>query len=294
VLQIDSPQTPIEEIKWPLLKEKGLRLFIKREDISHPYISGNKWRKLKYHLLEADKFGKNTLVTYGGAFSNHILATAAAGAKYGFRTYGFIRGERVENTVLQLSELFGMELHFVSRTDYKEKGQLFQKQFGLNQNVYEIPEGGGGELGEKGVAEMLVDIKDFKCNHLFTSVGTGSTLKGILQGIGKQSLSIKAHGIVVLKGAEEMANEYHSFDSNLYRLHFNFHRGGYAKSDSELIDFIKSFASKTGILLDQVYEGKMLMGILSLAEQNYFEPGESILAIHNGGVIGLTGLMDIK
>jgi 1-aminocyclopropane-1-carboxylate deaminase len=294
VLQIDSPQTPIEEIKWPLLIEKGLRLFIKREDISHPYISGNKWRKLKYHLLEADKLGKNTLVTYGGAFSNHILATAAAGAKYGFRTYGFIRGERVENTVLQLSELFGMELHFVSRTDYKEKNQLFQKHFGLNQNVYEIPEGGGGEFGEKGVAEMLNDLHDFKCNHLFTSVGTGSTLKGILQGIEKQNLNLKAHGIVVLKGAEEMASEYLSFDSNLYQLHFNFHRGGYAKSDSELIAFIKTFASKTGILLDQVYEGKMLMGIISLAEQNFFKPGETILAIHNGGVIGLTGLMDRK
>jgi 1-aminocyclopropane-1-carboxylate deaminase len=118
MLTIEAPYAPIEEVKLPLFEEKQLQVFIKREDLSHPYISGNKWRKLKYHLLHAEAMHKNTLVTFGGAYSNHLLATAAAGAKYKFKTYGFVRGEQVSNTVLQLCQLFGMQLQFVIKKNY--------------------------------------------------------------------------------------------------------------------------------------------------------------------------------
>jgi 1-aminocyclopropane-1-carboxylate deaminase len=126
MLQIEAPHAPIEEINMPLFKEKQVQVFIKREDLSHPYISGNKWRKLKYHLLHAEAMHKNTLVTFGGAYSNHLLATAAAGAKYGFRTFGFVRGEQVSNMVLQLCSIFGMQLQFVSRENYRNKEELFK------------------------------------------------------------------------------------------------------------------------------------------------------------------------
>ena len=301
MLQIENPYAPMEEIKLPAFANKGISFFLKREDLSHPFISGNKWRKLKFHLIAAWEQNKHTLVTYGGAYSNHLLATAAAGAKYGFATFGFVRGELVKNPLLDLCELFGMKLTFVPREAYKNKDQLFSSNFGSNQNVLNIPEGGGGHTGELGMEAVIEDLlvgpwnlkmeiskeKQHPVLHLITSVGTGSSLRGLLNGIQRQQLPIKAHGIVVLKGAEEMANDFSMFDSNNYELHHQFHGGGYGKINQETKDYIKEFASQTGILLDPIYEAKMMIGITTLINENYFEPGAQICALHNGGLVGL-------
>jgi 1-aminocyclopropane-1-carboxylate deaminase len=167
--------------------------------------------------------------------------------------------------------------------------------------VLNIPEGGGGYTGELGMEAVIEDLlvgpwnlkmelskeKQHPVLHLITSVGTGSSLRGLLNGIQKQQLPIKAHGIVVLKGAEEMANDFSMFDSNNYELHHQFHGGGYGKINQETKDCIKEFASQTGILLDPIYEAKMMIGITTLINENYFEPGAQICALHNGGLVGL-------
>jgi 1-aminocyclopropane-1-carboxylate deaminase len=282
MLIIEEPHAPIEAIQLKKIETAGVELFIKREDLSNPFISGNKWRKLKYHLFEAHKIGFTKLVTFGGAYSNHVLATAAAGAKYKFGTTAIIRGEEVQNPILNLCKLFGMQLIFISRETYKNKenwaaGQQFKE-------CYFIPEGGGGELGEKGIAEL---VSKWDYDHIFCSVGTGSTLKGLLTGMIQQHNHGIVNGIVVLKGAEEMRKDFECFPQHNYRLHFNYHEGGYAKTSTGLMQFIKEFATETGVLLDQVYEAKMMKALIDMIDKGYFMEGQRILALHNGGLSGL-------
>lgn len=286
-LHIPKPYAPIEPLTDAVFEARGVHVFLKREDYSHPFISGNKWRKLKYHLIEAAGQEKRQLVTFGGAYSNHLLATAAAAAKYHFSSYGFVRGEKVENPVLKLCALFGMHLHFVSRGEYQHKEALFQNHFGSNPHAFFIPEGGSGDLGEQGVSEMMQEPEMQTFDVILASVGTGGTLKGLIKGIEEYKLNTKVHGIVVLKGAEQMQEEYAHFNANSYQLHFKYHGGGYAKRTAELEAFQKKFASQTGILLDLVYEAKMMWALYNLIESDYFLPGTKICALHNGGTIGL-------
>ncbi len=282
MLKIEDPYAPIEVLNLSKFKEHGLSVFIKREDLSHPFISGNKWRKLKYHLLAAQQKNKTSLLTFGGAYSNHVLATAAAGAKYGFKTTAIIRGEKLANPILNLCEMFGMDLLFISRTEYRNK-----EAFALcvqTENQYIIPEGGGGELGEEGAAEI---VEEWEYDHLFCAVGTGSTLRGLLKGMMQKQNKGLVNGIVVLKGAEGMQDDFSTYPTERFRLHFNYHGGGYAKTSPELLEFIRSFASETGILLDQVYEAKMMIALIDLIDKGYFKKGQKILALHNGGLSGL-------
>lgn len=299
MLNIPEPYSPFEELQLPLAKEKGVELFIKREDLSHEHISGNKWRKLKYHLLEAEKQQKKLLVTYGGAYSNHLLATAAAGKKYGFSTFAFVRGERVKNYILEACSSFGMELHFVSRSDYLNKELLFQTYFGSNLQAYCVPEGGGGEIGEQGVSELISQNETWNIwqetgrepIQIFTSVGTGATMRGLLKGVKETGLSAKVNGVVVLKGAEAMREIFLEFEQHTYCLHHQYHFGGYAKKNNELANYQKKFASQTGILLDHAYEAKMLWAIEDLLAQNYFKKGTKVVAIHNGGTWNLAQVL---
>ena len=286
-LHIPKPYAPIEPLTNSVFENKGVHVFLKREDYSHPFISGNKWRKLKYHLIEAARQDKTHLVTFGGAYSNHLLATAAAAAKYHFSSYGFVRGEEVKNPILKICALFGMQLHFVSRGAYQQKEALFQNHFGSNPHAFFIPEGGSGELGEQGVSEMMQEPEMQNFDVILASVGTGGTLKGLIKGIEEYKLNTKVHGIVVLKGAEQMQEEYAHFNANSYQLHFQYHGGGYAKHTAELESFQKKFASQTGILLDLVYEAKMMWALFNLIESDYFLSGTKICALHNGGNIGL-------
>lgn len=284
---------PNQKVDLPLLQEKGVTLYIKREDTIHPLISGNKYRKLKYNLLEAQKQGYDTLLTFGGAFSNHIAAVACAGHEQGFKTIGVIRGGeletgRKENPTLQLAHEHGMQFHFVSRSDYRQKNeegfqQNLKEQFG---NFYRLPEGGTNALAVKGCAEILTET-DAQFDVICSSVGTGGTLAGLINLTHSHQ---KVLGFPALKG-DFLKADIHTFAHNdRWDLVTDYHFGGYAKVDAHLVDFINTFKKNTGIPLDPIYTGKLLFGIFDLVKKDFFEKGTQILAIHTGGLQGIKGM----
>jgi 1-aminocyclopropane-1-carboxylate deaminase len=290
---IDLPiNSPIEEIKHPDFEQKGIQVFVKRDDLIHPYISGNKWRKLKYILSEAEALKRKHLVTFGGAYSNHLLATACAAAKFGYHSTGFVRGENQDNPTLLLCQLFGMKLEFIDRESYQYKRELFYKYFKQDLNAFFIDEGGAGEAAVKGCSELIDELND-NYDHIFCAAGTGTTAAGILKGIEKNQLPSKLNVIPVLKGADFLKEDIANFSgSRSFNFHPDYHFGGYAKTTPELIEFIKSFTSSTGILIDPVYTGKMFYSIFDLISKDVFPPGSRILAIHTGGSFGILGMAE--
>lgn len=289
-LQYFSPE---EEIFDPLFTQKEVKVFVKRDDMIHPFISGNKWRKLKYSLREARNTNKNHLVTFGGAWSNHLLATAAAAAKFGFKATGFVRGEKVENQMLLLCALFGMKLIFTDRTSYLEKQKLFNNYFADDSDAFFIDEGGAGIHAVNGCTELIYELRE-TYNHLFCACGTGTTAAGILKGISQNELQTKLHAVPVLKNGEFIRTEIAKYNENLtgFELHLNYHFGGYAKTRPELLQFIRTFSSSTGILLDPVYTGKLFFALYELISQDHFSRGDKILAVHTGGLFGLLGMSE--
>lgn len=282
-----------QQVKLPVFAEKGIEVWVKRDDLLHPFVSGNKYRKLKYLAQAALYKGKKHIVTFGGAYSNHIVATASAGAALGIKTTAILRGEEsFDNPMLAICRLYGMEFKQVSREDYKDKDVVFNRFFEGNNDVYRIEEGGYSTLGAKGCADLIDELSQ-PYQHIFSAVGTGTTLAGFINGAPADT---QVNGIVVLKGAEYLSGEIDSLllQPSEYKLHHNFHFGGYGKFDKEIIDFIKTFAQQTGILLDPVYTAKMMMGIISLTQQDYFKPNTKILAVHTGGLWGLTSDRAIK
>lgn len=279
--------TPIQEIHDAVFRKAGVRVLIKREDLNHPYVSGNKWWKLKYNLLEAQRLGKKTLLTFGGAYSNHIYATAAAASELGFGSIGIIRGEETLplNATLAFAKSRGMQLHYVSREAYREKqdaefiAQLYDR-FG---DFYLIPEGGTNELAVKGVeefAQMLGNDFDYLC----CAVGTGGTLAGLIRGVHTQKLIL---GVPVLKGAEflmDTVRKYAGSENANWAFNVNYHFGGYAKINSTLNDLIKKCNQENNLPLDPVYTAKLAAGVFDLAGKGYFKPGSVILIIHTGGL----------
>jgi 1-aminocyclopropane-1-carboxylate deaminase len=225
-------------------------------------------------------------VSFGGAYSNHLVALACAGAMYGFKTTAFVRGEEVKNPMLTLCETWGMDLRFVSRESYKNKHFLFDHFFSTNEQAYFIDEGGKGELAMKGCSEILDNI-DADYTHVICAVGTGTTLAGLALAASKHN--IVAEGVCVLKGAEGINEEVHHLIPQLqnWKIHHQFYRGGYAKTDDALMQFIKQTASTTGILFDQVYTAKMMMAVIELIEHDYYKPKSRLLLIHTGGLLGL-------
>ncbi len=293
-MQIDFEiYSPVQQIHAQLFEEKGLEVFIKRDDLIHPIISGNKWRKLKYLLKQAQAEGKMHLVTFGGAYSNHLLATAAAASKFGFKSTGFVRGEEVNNDTLFLCRLHGMNLIFTDRESYRDKQALFDKHFADDYKAFFIDEGGASPLGAKGCSELLNELTE-TYDHIFCACGTGTTAAGIINGITHRKINTQFHGVPVLKNGEFLRKEIDNFliQPLEYNLHVDYHFGGYAKTTTELIDFIKQFVSSTGILIEPVYTGKMLYAVYDLAVKNYFKPDSKILAIHTGGIWGLLGMKD--
>lgn len=285
--------SPVHQISNKLFDEQGIQLFIKRDDLIHPLISGNKWRKLKYLLKKAANQNKTHLVTFGGAFSNHLLATAAATAKFGFRSTGIVRGEQVENDTLFLCRLHGMHLIFTDRESYRDKPALFDRYFGNDPSALFIDEGGASPEAAQGCTEMVDELTD-SYHHIFCACGTGTTAAGIVNGLQQQQLKTQFNAIAVFKNGEFMKAEidrYLTTPAN-YNLHLDYHFGGYAKTTPELIAFIKQFVADTGILIEPVYTGKMLYAIYDLAEKGYFKRGDKVLAVHTGGLIGLLGMKD--
>lgn len=270
-----------------------VELFLKREDQIHPHISGNKYRKLKYNLIEAKRLGLKTLLSFGGAFSNHIAAVASVGKELGFDTIGVIRGEELiskvdKNSTLKFARDSGMHLHFISREDYKKKSSstflsLLKEEFG---DFYMIPEGGTNELAVEGCKEILNET-DNKFDYICCSVGTGGTISGL---INSSSLNQKILGFPALKG-EFLGDEIRKFAKQPnWELIVDYHFGGYAKINKDLVTFINQFKARHGIQLDPIYTGKMMFGIMSLIGQDYFLKGSKILTIHTGGLQGILGM----
>ena len=285
--------SPVQQIRDKLFDEKGIEVFIKRDDLIHPIISGNKWRKLKYILARARVEQKTHLVTFGGAYSNHLLATAAAAARFGFQSTGMVRGEPVNNDTLFICRLHGMNLVFTGRESYRDKPGLFQKHFGDDDQAFFIDEGGACTEGAKGCSELINELPD-RYDHIFCACGTGTTAAGILNGISANGLQTRFHGVPVLKNGGFLKGEIENlllqpFD---FDLHTEYHFGGYAKTNDELISFVKQFVASTGILIDPVYTGKMMFALYDLAAKSYFKPNEKILAVHTGGIWGLLGMKD--
>ncbi len=270
-----------------------VEVWMKREDLLHPFVSGNKLRKLQYNLLQAQQDKYNCLLTFGGAYSNHIAATAYAAKTFGLHSIGVIRGEELKdkirsNPTLSFAKENGMSFHFVSREDYRKKESqafidMLHQKFGY---FYLIPEGGTNNLAIKGCEEIL-SIRDEKFDYICTAVGTGGTISGIIN-------SSKAHqcilGFPALKG-DFLADEIRKFATkDNWRLITDYHFGGYAKISQELIAFINRFYKQSGISLDPIYTAKMCYGIADLIHKGYFKKGSKLLLIHTGGLQGIAGI----
>lgn len=270
----------------------GMSLTIKREDLLHPHISGNKFRKLKYNIQQAKAEGKQALLTFGGAFSNHIAATAAAGKEYGFSTIGVIRGEElfdkiVDNPTLSFAKECGMRFKFVSRDEFSHKAEevyieKLREEFG---DFYLVPEGGTNVLAVKGCEEILVP-EDEVFTHVCCAVGTGGTVSGLINSALPHQ---KILGFPALK-ADLSADISKFAQRNNWELVTDYHFGGYAKVNEELITFMNDFYVKTGIPLDPVYTGKMVFGVIDMINNNKFPAGATILLIHTGGLQGIAGM----
>lgn len=285
-----QPQKTSFNQKIDYQNDYGIELYIKREDVLHDEISGNKFRKLKYNLDEAKRQGKSRLLTFGGAYSNHIAAVAAAGRDYGFETIGVIRGDELalkyqENPTLKKAEEDGMQFYFATRTQYRDKMNVaflekLQQQFG---DFYVIPEGGTNHLAVKGCEEILTEedeVFDFIC----CAVGTGGTISGIINSLQSHQ---KALGFPALKGGFLFDDIRPYVKNQQWDLILDYHFGGYAKVSDELRLFIKEFNQKYLITLEPIYTGKMVFGVLDLISKGKFPEKSKILIIHTGGLQGL-------
>lgn len=266
--------------------EFGVELVLKREDQIHPFISGNKYRKLKYNIAEAQNKGFKKLLTFGGAYSNHIAAVSFAGYMFGFETLGIIRGEELrdkshDNATLGFAKKHGMQFKFVTREAYRTDKLMHEYQ-----DYYIIPEGGTNALAIQGCEEILTET-DCEFNYICTSVGTGGTMSGLINCSqpGQQIL-----GFPALKGSFLQEDISKFVSKSNWKLITDYHFGGYAKINEELIRFINEFKEKQYIPLDPVYTGKMMFGIFDLIEKGYFPKGSKILAIHTGGLQGIIGM----
>lgn len=278
----------LQKIEATLLDQKKVSLFILREDLIHPTISGNKWRKLKYNVKEAKEKGFDTIVTFGGAFSNHIAATAAVGAAVNLKTIGIIRGDEVSNATLDLAKNNGMKFQFVSREAYRKKDSSFYS------NCYVIPEGGSNELALKGCAEIVENIT-IDYDVICCAIGTGGTIAGIISSTTKEVI-----GFPALKGGQFLEADIkkllllvepkNQFDN--WRLITDYHFGGYAKVKPELVHFVKAFKKKHGIVLDFIYTGKMLFGLFDKIKNTSQFDGKKIVVVHTGGIQGNKGFED--
>lgn len=292
-------EAPLQQLHSKVWEEQGIALWVKREDLLHPTISGNKWRKLKYNLQEAKRLQHDTLLTFGGAYSNHIAAVAAAGQEFGFKTIGIIRGEEhlPLNPTLSFATSAGMALHYISREAYRQKSEpLYLAQLAeLFGNPYIIPEGGTNELAVQGCTEIVTDIP-IDYDYICCASGTGGTIAGIIAGLegNKQVL-----GFPALKGSEFLKEEIeqliHRYNGGRYdnwQLITDYHFGGYAKVKPELLDFIRSFQQEHQLPLEPVYTGKMFYGLVDLIRGGFFPKGSRIVAVHTGGLQGNAGFQE--
>jgi len=282
----------LTKIDDPLLAQYQIELWMKRDDLLHPIISGNKWRKLKYSLDHALSSGADTIISMGGTYSNHLHALAFAGKVVGLKTLGFIRGEQPETLTPTLSELqnWGMALKFVSRSNYRLLRQYkgCHDLPGIKPQQYWLPEGGAQALALKGVAELVNEI-DVPYDIICAPCGTGATLAGIIDAVPEQ---VSVMGFAALKNAGFLQTNVESLlprPCTNWQINHNYHFGGFAKTNAELMAFIADFEYKTGIPLEPVYTGKMMYALYHLIAKHSFKPGQRIIAVHTGGLQGKRG-----
>lgn len=268
-------------------------LNVVREDMLHHFVSGNKFRKLKYNIVAAEDNGFSTLLTFGGAFSNHIAAVAAAGKELNFKTIGIIRGEELEskifeNATLSFAQDCGMQLYFISREAYRQKTETnfinhLKKQFG---DIYILPEGGTNVLAVQGCEEILENVSE-NADYICVPVGTGGTMAGLVKASRKDQQVL---GFSALKGTFQ-SEEIEKYTSKTnFSITDAYCFGGYGKIDADLIRFINKFKRETNIPLDPIYTGKMMFGIVDLLKKGHFKENSRIFAIHTGGLQGIAGM----
>lgn len=303
-LLTDISPSPLQHLRSPQLEAAQVECWVKRDDLlripvlGNPFaFSGNKWRKLKYNLTKAKQVGSTQLLTFGGAFSNHIAAVAAAGHYFGFKTIGVIRGEapKALNPTLKFATACGMQLEFVSRTDYRQKEMAFfqnqiKAKFG---DYYLIPEGGTNLEALKGSAELGAEILQQSSripDEIRLCCGTGGTAAGLIQGLDSSSF---VQGYSVLKGnfhkaiIERFLADQPTLDN--WQIQTDAHCGGYAKTTPELLQFMQDFAEAHSIFLDPIYTGKLFYAFWNDLEKGKIKPGSSVVLVHSGGLQGVVG-----
>ncbi len=286
-LGIDYSKTKLEQIHHPVLNQKEITLFVKRDDLLHPIISGNKWRKLKYIIHHALELGLDHLVSMGGAYSNHLHALAFVCHKLNIKCTAFIRGEENDNPTINDLKHWGMKCVFIERSQFRELRSL-KNYNSLNNTEYSgywIPEGGATSEALLGINELLEEIT-LNYDFIATACGTGTTLAGLSKRIPPNK---KLIGISALKNTGFIETEIKQFTSETYsnfEIFNDYHFGGFAKSNPELVTFIKHFTSQTNIPIEPVYTGKLFFGLFNLVQKNYFQAGQTIIAYHSGGLQG--------
>lgn len=287
--------SPLQRLHHPLLTRYGIELWCKRDDLIHPAISGNKWRKLKYHLLHAREHGKQHLLSFGGAYSNHIHALAAAGYQTGLRTTGIIRGEAdaVSNTTLRDARRWGMDLVFVDRQSYRRRQDPdWLAQFDAPDTLI-VPEGGSSPLAIPGVAELVGEVP-FSPDLWVLPCASGGTLAGLIAGKRDREQIL---AIAVLKGGDFITDEVcrlHPAAASIpgWRIALDNHDGGYAKFSPALWQWVEDFSAETGLPLEPIYSGKAMWGLFRELAAGRIAPGSKIVFIHTGGMQGLAGLRE--
>lgn len=293
-LQNTFKPSPLTRINDPWLDQYAVELWLKRDDLLHPVVSGNKWRKLKYVLQHALSVNADTLVSMGGAYSNHLHALAFVGRQLGLKTVGLVRGDAPQpfNPTLQDLRDWGMDLQFISRTAYRQlrEDPHGYSRAGLKAGQYWLPEGGATALALQGVVELVAEINQPEA-VLCVPCGTGTTLAGLVASSSAQNTVL---GFAALKGAGFLVSEVGKLlpiqsPPCRWSINLDYHCGGFGKVTPELLQFMQRFEQTTGILLDPVYTGKMLFGLYDLIARGYFPPGQRIVAIHTGGLQGRRG-----
>jgi 1-aminocyclopropane-1-carboxylate deaminase len=288
----------VQELNYKPKGFDSIKLWVKRDDLLHPQISGNKYRKLKYNLEAAKELQLDSLLTFGGAFSNHIAATAAAGHEFGIKTIGIIRGDELannfektitENPTLSLAHKQGMRFKFVDRKSYRLKHtdnfiKDLQTEFG---DFYLVPEGGTNQLAIKGTEEIIGD-NEAKFDYICSAIGTGGTISGIIN-------SVKPHQRVL--GFPALKEEFLHKDINKYvrnttnwELIRDYNFGGFAKINKDLVLFINDFKEQTSLQLDPIYTGKMFFGVIDMYKKGLLKKDDKLLAVHTGGLQGIDGM----
>ncbi len=281
-----------QKVDLPILNKKKIELFIKREDLIHTIISGNKFRKLKYNILELKKLRKRQIITFGGAFSNHLFACAYLGYTNKIKTVGIIRGEELEfeelNYNLKQCQKFGMELKFISRNEYKERNNLRYQKYLLNKfdRSYLIPEGGTNDLGVLGCQEILNE-NDKYFDSICCPVGSGGTISGLINE-SKETQIVIGFSALKSSGVEKVINGF--VTKKNWKIYQDDLFGGYSKIDEKLVSFINDFFRNYKILLDPIYNSKMLYKIISLINNNNHDFGKKILMINTGGLHSIKGI----